>query len=167
MTSPLPLLLALTLLTACASSPPTPSAPSQPTAVMRLDWLSGRWHGKAGTTYFEETWSAPEGESMIGMFRAMKNGTAGFHELMTLERDGDAVIMRLLHFGPKLTPQESDGRALEYALVETDGVGQAIFETPGEDQVRRIVYRLQQGHTLDISLMDKEGAVVHRFTLSR
>jgi hypothetical protein len=134
---------------------------------MRLGWLSGRWYGEAGTTHFEETWSAPDGESMIGMFRAVKDGTPGFYELMTLEREGEAVVMRLLHFGPKLTLQERDGRAMEYALVETDGAGQATFETQSEDEVRRIIYRLRRGHTLDISLLNKEGAVIHQFTLSR
>jgi hypothetical protein len=135
--------------------------------VMKLGWLSGRWHGEAGTTFLEETWSAPEGKSMLGMFRAVKDGTAGFYELMALEQEGEAVILRMLHFGPKLTPHERDGRVLEYALVETDGAGQATFETRSEDRVRRIVYRLRQGHALDISLLSQEGAVVEQFNLSR
>jgi hypothetical protein len=159
------LLIASMLLAACASSPATRSASNPSTAVSKLGWLSGRWHGEMGATHFEETWSAPDGESMIGMFRVVENGTPGFYELMVLERDGSAVTMRMLHFAPKLAPHGRDGM-LEYMLVATDGAGQATFETRSEVRVRRIRYQLR-GKALDISLMNSEGTVVEQFSLSR
>ncbi|MDC0708724.1 DUF6265 family protein [Stigmatella sp. ncwal1] len=162
----LPLMLSTTLLAACASSPPSPPALAQPPSVRQLGWLSGRWHTTAGTTYLEETWSAPEGDSMLGMFRAVKDGTAGFYELMAIEQDSDGIVLRMLHFGPKFTPHEGDGDLMRYVLVETDETQYAIFETPTEDRVRRIVYRLQ-GRTLHISLLSREGAVLEQFILSR
>jgi hypothetical protein len=138
---PRPLLLVLTLLMACASSPPPRAGPSPATAVSRLGWLTGRWHAVAAGTFLEETWSAPEGESMVGMFRAVQAGTAGFYEMMAFEREGDAVFLRMVHFGLKLAPHHGDSRTLDYALVETDGVGRATFETSSPERVRRTVWR--------------------------
>lgn len=104
---------------------------------------------------------------MIGMFRAVKDGTAGFYELMAIEREGDGIVLRMLHFGPQFTPHEGDGRPMKYALVETAGAQQATFETSSEDRVRRIVYRLQQDRTLHIDLLNQEGTPVEQFTLVR
>ncbi|WP_332307148.1 DUF6265 family protein [Stigmatella aurantiaca] len=49
----------------------------------------------------------PGRDSMIGMFRAVKDGTAGFYELMAIEREGDGIVLRMLHFGPSSRPMRA------------------------------------------------------------
>ncbi len=50
-----------------------------------LSWLTGSWLGKNGQDPVEEYWSPLGGNSLMGMFRWVKDGTVSFYELEAIE----------------------------------------------------------------------------------
>ena len=78
-----------------------------------LSWLAGHWVTKRFDDQLEEIWSAPKGDSMMGMFRWIKGGKASIYELCTITVEDDDLIFRIRHFhGPKLDAWEDKEAAL-------------------------------------------------------
>lgn len=90
--------------------------PGQTPTVDDLAWLAGRWQGEAFGGRFEETWAAPVGGTMLGMFRLDRQGGPAFYELcLILEVDG-RIEMRVKHFGPGLEGWETKDESLRFPL---------------------------------------------------
>ncbi|MBK7403429.1 MAG: hypothetical protein IPJ41_02040 [Phycisphaerales bacterium] len=121
-----------------AAAPPPPE-------LGDLAFLVGAWVSDDGATSMREVWDPARGDAMVGHFSIVSEEHATLYELMTLERDGRGVTLRLRHFGPGLSPwaSEADG-ALALSLVEV-GEGLAVFEDPAREFPRRIVYTLRDG----------------------
>src|SRR5687768_8740792 len=77
--------------------------PSPPATLQDMAWFTGRWTGNGLGGETEESWSAPAGGAMMGMFRLVKDGKVVFYEFLTLvEREG-SLVLKLKHFNPDLT----------------------------------------------------------------
>ena len=115
--------------------------PSRTVALDDIAWLAGRWQGAfSNGVKAEEHWSAPAGQSMMGMFRMMPGDKAAMYEFLVIEADDDGVALRFLHYGRNL--KEMDEKPLHLKLVRaTDR--EAVFEN-AEDGGRpgSISYRL-------------------------
>ena len=124
---------------------------SAPASIEDLAWIAGTWKSSSAPGELCEVWSAPQGNSMMGMFKWSRQGKASMYEFMTIQQDGEEINFRLRHFDPKLTPWEKEG-PLIYPLVRT-GERVAIFENPSvsADHPRRFVYR-REGDSLTIRL---------------
>ncbi len=86
-------------------------APAQTSAdaslqLASLAWMEGVWVRRQGTDLLEETWFAPQGDSMVGMFRWIKDGKLWMVEMMTITIDDGELVFRLRHFDRKQTPWE-------------------------------------------------------------
>lgn len=118
--------------------------PKAARGLAALDWMAGRWVLEKGGEVLEETWGAPLGDSLVGMFRWVKNGRCGLYELMSIEEDDGKIVLRLRHFNRGLEPWASEVKApLTYPLVRQDR-GEAVFENPDSKQPRRFVYRREK-----------------------
>ena len=93
-----------------------PVEPATP-GIEILDWLIGRWVGTHGTDEIEEQWSPANGSSMMGMFRALRDGHPRFYELITMDQDGDGLVCRFKHFDRELVGWEEREDALTLDLV--------------------------------------------------
>ena len=128
---------------AIAQDPGDTAAPSGTVALEDIAWLAGRWQGAfSNGVKAEEHWSAPAGQSMMGMFRMMPRDRATMYEFLVIEADDDGVALRFLHYGRNL--KEMDEKPLHLRLVRaTDR--EAVFEN-AEDGGRpgRISYRLDE-----------------------
>jgi hypothetical protein len=94
--------------------------------VADLAWLAGHWIGEGlgGTT--EEVWAPPLGNSMMGMYRLVKNGKVVFSELLFLVEKDDSVVLRLKHFDADFKGWEAKEVALSFPLVKL-GPKEAYF----------------------------------------
>lgn len=127
-----------------------------PATLADVAFMTGHWVG-GGPDLSEEVWSAPEGDSMMGMWRHVAKGRAGIFEFLTLTQEGSSVVLRIRHFDPKLVGREDKERPVELPLV-AKGTREAVFEGPEYDVkgTVRLTYRRGDDDTLTAAL-EKEG----------
>lgn len=139
-----------------ALAPPT--APPPIKAILAdVAFMAGHWVGGDPGELSEEVWSEPEGDSMMGMWRFVAKGKTQIYEMLTLSAEGDAVVLRLRHFNPRLVGREEKDRPVALSLVKK-GPGEAVFEGL-EHNVRgtlRLTYRQPTSDTL-VGMLEKEG----------
>ena len=137
--------LSAPVLAMALSTPAHAQAPASiPVAATLADvaFMAGHWIGGEGGDLSEEVWSAPEGDSMLGMWRYVSKGQARIYELLTLTAEGPNVVLRIRHFDPKLVAREDKDRAVELRLVRK-GPSEAEFsgsEYDGKGSLR-LTYR--------------------------
>ena len=148
-------LLARAATDAGAQTPAT--APSRAATVAELAWIAGHWVDDSGGALSEEIWTAPSGNSMIGMWRYVANGKLQIFELLSITDDGDgAPVFRLRHFDPRMVAREEKDKALTLKLVGFKD-GEAAFEGPGQPTgTVRLTYRQPGADRLNVTL-DRDG----------
>jgi len=80
---------------------PRPSA-----TVGDVAWIAGHWRGEAFGGIAEELWSAPEGGSMMGAYRMIRDGKVVFYELQTITEENSSLVFKLKHFNADLSGWE-------------------------------------------------------------
>lgn len=96
---------------------------SPPATLADLSWMVGSWTGKGLGGVAEESWLAPSGGTMLGMFRMTKDSKPVFYELVTLTEEGGSLIMRLKHFNSNMTGWEEKDKTVEFKFVgKKDGL---------------------------------------------
>ncbi len=131
--------------------------PPLPATLADVAFMAGHWIGGDPGDLSEEVWSAPEGDSMMGMWRYVAKGRVRILEMLTLTSEGPNVVLRIRHFDPKLVAREEKDRAVELPLV-AKGLREAVFEGPEYDAkgTVRLTYRRGDGDSLT-AVLEKEG----------
>ncbi len=143
-------------------------AESEPTPTETLAWMTGTWRTTPPGQLWEETWSTPEGDCLVGMLRWVKDGKATMYELMSVVDGEDGQHLRLRHFDRGLVPwkSEKDGPMKLKAVKVTKS--EAVFEDAERSFPQRIRY-VREGDLLNISLEgmgdDKGKKQAFQFTL--
>ena len=104
-----------------------------------LSWLTGNWQGRIGQDAVEEHWSPLRANTLMGMFRWVKDGEVAFYELEAIEQEAAFVYLRIKHFYPKLVGWEEKDRAHEFLLVQLNDQG-AVFLELDKPDARWAVY---------------------------
>ncbi len=133
-------------------------APAPARAVLAdLSWMAGRWIDDSGGRLSEEVWSAPEGDSMMGMWRYVSAGQVQIFELLTITLESDGVVLRLRHFDPDLVGREDKATPVALRLASWKP-REATFEgrVVGGPGTVRLTYRRPTDDTL-ISTLEKDG----------
>jgi len=134
----------------------TAAAQAKPPAEVKLEDLSficGHNRGEQNGTIIDEHWSEVGGDTMIGMFRQIKNGKAQMYEFLTIEQTNAGPILRLRHFDPGLIGWEEKAQAASYPLVRFKP-NEAVFERA--DKSTTIAFRATSANTLEVTL-DRNG----------
>jgi Domain of unknown function (DUF6265) len=105
-----------------------------------LVWLTGSWQGRVGDDVVEEHWSSLRGNTLMAMFRWVRDGLVLFYEIEVIEQEGELVFLRIKHFDPKLIGWEEKDAPHEFVLVELDDEGAVFLELDRPDP-RWAVYR--------------------------
>ena len=127
--------------------------------VAQLAWIAGPWSGTLKDRTIEQHWMTPNGGSMVGMYRSIRDGRASLYELLAIEERGDEVYLRIKHFapGPGLVSQEAKDQSADHALVKAESrtavfVGSAgggpvrvTFNSPDQDTLTITVERQRDG----------------------
>jgi hypothetical protein len=103
---------------------------AKPTLVS-LAWLAGSWSGTANGIEMEEHWTAPKGNSMIGLHRDVSKGRTVWFEFQRIEQQGDQIVY--------LAQPNGQSPATPFALKEASAA-RVVFENPTHDFPQRIIY---------------------------
>ncbi len=131
-----------------------PTDPSAGATAAGLQWLTGDWHGERGGERIEEHWSAPGGGALMGMFRPFRGEGIRFYKFMTVEPDGDQLVLRIKHFDPGLVGWEERQESVAFVLVALRE-GEAVFVKRHETDRRWLIYRLEGGGEL-VAFFERE-----------
>lgn len=107
--------------------------------IAQLHWLSGCWAADGQEQGSIEYWTAPKGDSMLGVSRSVRGGSTVFIEYMRIvvEDSNDIVFVA----SPDGQPTAS------FALVYLDD-SKVVFENLQHDFPQRVIYRLEQPNHL-------------------
>lgn len=93
--------------------------------------MAGSWTGTSHGVDMEEHWTAPKGQSMVGMHRDTGKGrTLGFEFLRIEQRGAEIVYLSMPNGRSPATP---------FPLKEMAGT-RVVFENPTHDFPQRIIY---------------------------
>ena len=148
----------LMMMTMCVA--PRPASAQSPAedgrfTVDQLGWIAGAWTGTLGDRTIEQHWSAPKAGSLVAMYRSIRDCRPTLYELLAIEQDGAAVVLRIKHFapGPGLVSQEAKDQSIDHRLVRLED-RLAVFEGTAPGTPVRITFTSPDPSTLTI--------VVHR-----
>jgi hypothetical protein len=148
------------------AEPPSPAAPKpgssapQPAPTNRLEelaWLEGHWRDDSGGSLSEEIWTAPSGDSVMGMWRWAQDGKVRIFELLAIKAEEGKLVLRFRHFDPKFVAREEKDRPLAWPIVRS-GPREAVFEGPeaSGQGTARLTYRRPDEDTL-VVILEKGG----------
>lgn len=113
--------------TAMASANDQAANPS----IADLSWMAGSWVGESGGIQMEEHWTAPKGNSMVGLHRDVGKGRTLLFEFLRIEQQGDQIVY--------LSMPNGRSPATPFPLKEVSGT-RVVFENPDHDFPQRIIY---------------------------
>jgi hypothetical protein len=97
-----------------------------------LAWIAGSWSGKdARGLEMEEHWTAPKGNSMLGIHRDVGKGRTLSFEFLRIEEQKDQIVY--------LSMPNGRSPATPFPLKEVSGT-RVVFENPTHDFPQRIIY---------------------------
>jgi hypothetical protein len=109
----------------------TADQPTKP-ALSDLAWMAGSWSGTtARGIEMEEHWTAPKGNSMIGIHRDVVKGRTALFEFLRIEQQGEQIVY--------LSMPNGRSPATAFPLKEVSGT-RVVFENPAHDFPQRIIY---------------------------
>jgi Domain of unknown function (DUF6265) len=121
----------------------------QDVSLQDLEFMSGHSRGDLDGGIAEELWSKPAGDSMMGVYREVKNGRVQMYEMMAIEQTAKGPVLRLKHFNAGLEGWEDKTQVWNFPLVRFTA-REAVFENP--DKGIRIGYRLAETGTLEATV---------------
>lgn len=107
------------------------SAQAPKHTIDALKWMAGSWAGTSGSVAMEEHWTAPSGNSMIGMHRDVGKGRTLSFEFLRIEQQGDQIVY--------LSMPNGRSPATPFPLKESSA-NRVVFENPTHDFPQRIIY---------------------------
>ena len=115
--------------------------------------MSGHNRSELDGGIIDEHWSEPAGDSMMGVYRYIKDGKVEMYELLVIEQTTKGPILRLRHFNPGLVAWEDKVEDWSYPLARF-AAGDAVFGSI--DKRIRIAYR-DAGHGVLESTLERTG----------
>ena len=99
--------------------------------IADLSWMAGSWTGESRGIQMEEHWTAPKGNSMVGIHRDTGKGRTLLFEFLRIEQQGDQIVY--------LSMPNGRSPATPFPLKELSGT-RVVFENPAHDFPQRIIY---------------------------
>ena len=96
-------------------------AQAQKPTLSDLAWLAGSWTGTSQGIEMEEHWTAPKGNSMVGLHRDVGKGRTLLFEFLRIEQQGDQIVY--------LSMPNGRSPATPFPLKEVSGT-RVVFENP-------------------------------------
>ena len=122
-----------------------------------LAWIAGRWVDDRDGNLSEEVWTAPSGDTMLGMWRYVAGGKTRVVEILRIAVEDGGPVLRLRHFDRELVGREERTQSVVLRLVEWKRRS-ARFQGPpvGASGLVTIHYRRPDDDRLVVTL-EKEG----------
>lgn len=104
------------------------------TTAPDLAWMSGDWEFTANGRHVTEHWSKPEGGTLIGMSRTVRDGKTIAYEHLLIRPGKDGTLEYIAK--PSNQPEAA------FKLIRVDKLS-AVFENKEHDFPQRIMYTLK------------------------
>ncbi|THV60946.1 hypothetical protein EZV76_01020 [Flagellimonas alvinocaridis] len=92
-----------------------------PSATLEdVSWISGHWQGEAFGGIAEEIWSPPLGDSMMFVFKLVKDNKVSFYEIGHIQQVENTMILQLKHFQGDLKGWEEKDATVDFKLVKVE-----------------------------------------------
>lgn len=138
---------------------PAPMPPATALSVDDFAWLAGHWRGEREGELIEESWLPPAHGVMLGMFRWVSaEGELRVYELMTLEPEDGAPVLKLRHFNAGLVAWEDKDGALTFHLAPGSTASRPTFVGEEEGQKLRLTLESPTPDTYTAKLEILSGA---------
>lgn len=98
-----------------------------------LRWMTGCWAPDGQEPGSVEQWTAPAGDSMLGMNRTVKDGKTVFFEFLRIVAEEDGWI--------GLIASPAGQETARFRMISWSS-SEVVFENPHHDFPQRIMYRL-------------------------
>nr|WP_293303430.1 DUF6265 family protein [Allomuricauda sp.] len=85
-----------------------------------VSWISGHWQGKAFGGIAEEIWGPPLGDSMMFVFKLVKDSKVSFYEIGHIQQVDHTLILQLKHFQGNLKGWEEKDVTVDFKLVKLE-----------------------------------------------
>ncbi|MFX0151711.1 MAG: DUF6265 family protein [Candidatus Hodarchaeota archaeon] len=128
--------------------------------------LIGNWYGKIGDDIVEESWSTPAANSIMGMFRWIKDAKIYFYEFIVIDKTEEKIKLKIKHFNSDFTGWEEKADFVYYVLKEvTDS--KIIFGSDDPSEKGRIIYERPDENTLIAVLEMAQTGKVLKFEFTK
>ncbi len=132
-------------------------------------FLKGAWSSKTKSgALVEEFWSQPEGDSMVGYCRFIKDQKTTFYELLTIVETKDHVVLRMRHFNESLVGWNEKEEAGDCILTESNS-SQITFDNKSETHRVKVTYKRSGSNSLHVTVEDTTNGetVKHEFDYNK
>jgi hypothetical protein len=130
------------------AQPAGAAGPGKPIELDQLDWLVGVWRHLPGEDFeFEQHWSAPADDAMMGMFRLISEQKVVVYEFLLIEKLPEGIFLRIRHYRPGML--DVDRFPYRLKLIKHDQ-REYVFENPDGERPKRITYRRPGAGRLDV-----------------
>lgn len=85
-----------------------------------VSWIGGHWQGEAFGGIAEEIWSPPLGDSMMFVFKLVKDNKVSFYEIGHIQQVENTLILQLKHFQGNLKGWEEKDATVDFKLVKLE-----------------------------------------------
>lgn len=160
--------LALCLIPFVPASAQAPGPSASPKATLAdVAFITGQWADASEKHLSEEVWTAPSGDSMVGMWRYVADGKMQTFAVLSIREEAGGPVLRMRHFDAEFVAREEKAAAVVLPLVEK-GERYVRFEGPavGSPGLVTMVYKRDRDELT--GRMTKEGkSEEFRFRLKR
>jgi hypothetical protein len=118
-----------------------------------LAWLAGSRSMK-GNTLFEERWTDPASNMMLGVSRTVRGDKVVEFEFLRIEARPDGIFY---------VAQPGGHPPTDFKLTQWDGT-EAVFENPEHDFPKRVIYRRMPDNVVMAKVDGGAGTKAQEFT---
>lgn len=123
-------------------------------SIKQLTFIHGRWTGQSKSGAFvEEYWSAPEGDSMVGYCRFIKDGKTSFYELLAIVKHAEDIVLRMKHLDGEFVAWSDKEEAGDCKLVSSTAT-EAVFDNGNAQHRVKVTYRKTDANTMHVDVED-------------
>lgn len=140
-------ILSFVLLLSAVISTPALAQTATKGSLKDINFLDGRWKGNYNGGTIEASWTAPEGDNIVGFIRMVKDGKATLYELFAFEQTEKGPVAHVKHFKPGMISLEEKEVSDTYNFIEAKK-NEALFEK--DDISVRIIYERRSQNQLVI-----------------
>ncbi|HUP90871.1 MAG TPA: DUF6265 family protein [Solimonas sp.] len=124
------------------------SAGAQTARVDQFAWLAGCWGFDTPDGRYEEQWTTPTGNSMLGVSRRVADGFTKEFEFMRIVTSGGG--------GFDFTAQPNDGPVGRFNMLTLTGT-KVVFERPENEFPKKVIYEFVPPASLNARIEGVSG----------
>jgi hypothetical protein len=89
--------------------------------LQQLQWMTGAWVGSIDGDRIEEHWSSGDGDTLMGMFRWLKDEGVYLYEFMLISKSELGVTLQIKHFRPDFVGWEEKDVSTTFYFQTLEG----------------------------------------------